>query len=74
VVAVNLEKALDCATRSKMWSAITRYGIPVSIFKPLMLLHFKLCVKEKPSALLPAIAGVRQGFFLSPRIFLMIVG
>jgi hypothetical protein len=28
----------------------------------------------KPSAHLPVISGVRQGFFLSPRIFLMTMG
>jgi len=34
----------------------------------------QIVCEGKPSALLPVISGVRQGFFLSPRIFLMIMG
>jgi len=73
VVSVDLEKAFDSAARSKMWNTITRFGIPVPIFN-LWCFACQIVHEGKPSALVSVISGVRQGFFMSPRIFLMIMG
>jgi len=73
----NFKKALDSVHRESLWKILRHYGVPFKIMSLIGLFydHFEcgVILDNTVSEAFPVKSRVRQGFILSPILFLTII-
>jgi hypothetical protein len=77
LIFIDLEKAFDSINRNKMWNAMKIFGTPDKIIRLIQEMYKNYTCKVehngKISEPIMAKAGVKQGYLLSPILFLMVL-
>ena len=75
LACVDLKKAYDRVGREKLWNVLKEYGVKGRLLRAIRSLYKKseacVRVKDKLSGWFPITQGVRQGYVMSPWLFIV---